>query len=420
MGIVFFLIWLSLLLISFHKRKDFCSPSKLFLLNIIVFWGDIFVTEYNIFVNVCFFFTLIFGFLIIKLEGSGNNLNQKGFLIVRNKKILWIKLWILTLIPILSQIMLIDKLGGVDGYMASISLRVKEWQGLGIYLFFLKFMQVINLLYFFLIVKIYGVSKSEKIGFLLNLVIFMSISLLSGSRSTLLVNFILMAIIYYYVVHRFKIKFFLLLGVSLLFIAMLLGAVRNGLSYHDGELITGLSDDSPNKKMETSNFSYGLFPLKVISETNYIESYKYGSTYLSAITNLVPRTIWPDKPDTGGVVFTNEYYNVHNGYSNYSTSFIVEGILNWGEFLGVVMAYLLMIFIYVFFLNYFKSKYVFDNLQTFVMYFMSYACCLYIIPSYFHGEFTTVTHTLFVNKLVIIILVVKFVISSRVKYEIYK
>lgn len=316
--------------------------------------------------------------------------------------------------------MLIDRLGGVDGYMASISLRVKEWQGLGIYLFFLKFMQVINLLYFFLIIKIHGVNKSEKIGFVLNLIIFMSISLLSGSRSALLVNFVLMAIIYYYVVHRFKIRFFLFVGIVLLFIAMLLGAVRNGLSYHDGELITGLSGETSNKKMETSNFSYGLFPLKVISETNYVKSYKYGSTYLSAITNLVPRTIWPDKPDTGGVVFTNEYYNVHNGYSNYSTSFIVEGILNWGVFLGIVMAYLLMIITYVSFFYYFRNKRDFDRLQTFVIYFMSYACCLYIIPSYFHGEFTTVTHALFVNKLIVIIVVVKFVISYKVKYEIYK
>ena len=56
-----------------------------------------------------------------------------------------------------------------------------------------------------------------------------------------------------------------------------------------------------------------------------------GKTYVSAITNLVPRSIWPDKFDTGGIEF-NEYYlnDKYEGLSYISPSLFGELVLNFG------------------------------------------------------------------------------------------
>lgn len=417
MNILFIFIFIILLILSFIKRTDIFSPLKIFLLNIIVFWGDIFIRDYNATVNVYFLTILSFGLIIFVLEGKSDKISDHNKIEFTSRKNIWIKLWILTLIPVFAQLALIVKMGGIEGYIYSIGLRVKEWSSLGIYIILIRTISIINLVYFYLIVKSRKTSYKEKLSFYLNLLIFIIIALLSGSRSTLLVNFILMAIIYYYFVKKISISRFLLIGVSALSIAMIIGIARNGYSYKDGELKTGLSNENRSKKIETSNFSYGLFPLEIISEQEYLKSYRLGSTYLSAVTNLIPRSLWPEKPDTGGVIFTTEYHNIHQGYSNYSTGFIVEGIINYGYFVGTIFAYLLLFFIYWLFTSYFKKSHSFPFLRKLIVYDLSYVCFLYLIPTYLHGEFTTVTHSIFINKILVIWFVVYFVVPSKTEYR---
>lgn len=387
----------------------------MFLINMIIFWGAIFFLEFSITVNFYFLFLLLFGFLIWYFEGNGNNLYFRGKIILIQRNRIWLKLWILTLIPVIAQVVMINKMGGIEGYVVSMLLRVKQWEGLGIYIVLIRSILVINLIYFILIVKVDQVSTKEKILFFLNLLIFVTLALLTSSRSTLFVNFFLMFIIYFYYVKSIKLIKFFILSISIVVMVLILGVARNGYSFKDGQFSTGLSNKDDSQILEAANFNYGLFPLVKVTESKEI-TYYYGKTYLSAITNLIPRSIWPEKPDTGGVRFTKDYHDVHNGYSNYSTGIIVEGIMNFGFFLGAIISFFILLFIYAWFFKYSYKKRVFLKLRTAVIYFAIYPNLLFILPTFLHGEFTTVVHSIFINKVLLIILFVKFIIPSEVYY----
>nr|WP_243870358.1 O-antigen polymerase [Salegentibacter sp. BDJ18] len=412
---IFLILWGFLLVISFKRRNDLFSPLKIFLLNFLVFWGAIFYNDYSFKVYIYVLFVILFGFVIWYFEGSSLNLYYREKVFIRKRKMLWVKLWLLTIIPVFSQFYLINLFGGLEGYVASMTLRVKEWEGLGVWIVLIRSILVINLIYFILIVKLAKTTKSEKFFYILNFLIFVLVSLLTSSRSTLLVNIFLMFIIYYYYVRRINVRNLIIIGFCLLLIAMIMGTARNGYSFENGKFTTGLSQKN-EIKFEASNFEYGIFPLTKITKVPAIKNHYYGLTYLSAISNLIPRKIWPEKPDTGGVLFTKDYHNVHNGYSNYSTGFIVEGIMNFGMLGGTLLAFFLLFFIYRWFFIYSLKKRVFYNLQSAVIYFIVYPVLLFLIPTFLHGEFTTVVHSIIIYKILLIVLFVKFVIPSKIPY----
>lgn len=308
-------------------------------------------------------------------------------------------------------------MGGVEGYVASMTLRVVEWKGFGIHILMIRSILVINLIYFVLIVKLHGVNKKEKIGFLANFIVFVILALLTSSRSTLLVNIFIMAIIYYYFVRRISSSKIVIMSSILVLFALVLGIARNGYSIDNGKFSTGLSENGSYNNLEMANFNYGLFPLEKVIDNGYIKHYYYGETYVSAVTNVIPRSIWPNKPKTGGVVFTEDYHNVHNGYSNYSTGFLVEGIINFGYFTGTLIAFLFLYITYKTFSRYSSKIRNFTSLRSGIIFFLVYPNLVFLIPTYMHGEFTTVTHTIFLNKILLIIVFVSFVIPKRLEYK---
>ena len=99
---------------------------------------------------------------------------------------------------------------------------------------------------------------------------------------------------------------------------------------------------------------------------NYIyqnNSLSYGMTYLTAITNLVPRSIWPSKPDPGGVVFTRDYTNgMYDEFNQYSTGLFPEAIINFGMIGGFIFGSLLLFILtigssYIFYKLFYTLKY---------------------------------------------------------------
>ena len=89
---------------------------------------------------------------------------------------------------------------------------------------------------------------------------------------------------------------------------------------------------------------FGLFPLQQVLEADKINMH-YGMTYLTAVTNFVPRKIWPDKPAPGGVIFTQEYApGFYDEYSHFATGLFPEAIMNFGLVGGIFFAYSILIF----------------------------------------------------------------------------
>jgi len=409
-------IYLFLIVLSFRKRKDLFSPLKVYLLTILVFWGKVFVVEYNFITTLCFLAILLFGFFILIFEGNQKLVTNRKKIDFSNRSYIWKRLWLLTLIPLYFQYDLIQAMGGLERYIWSMGLRVVEWKGYGFHILMIRSILVINLLYFVIIVKNKKNTPKEKIGFVANFSIYIILAFLTSSRSTLLVNIFLMMIIYYYNVKPIKFSKISLTAIGLILIALILGVARNGYGLEDGKLKTGLSNNS-NKKIELANFSYGLFPLEKVTEEEYIKSYYYGKTYLSVITNLVPRKYWENKPPTGGVVFTKDYHDVHNGYSNYSTGIFVEGFINFGFFTGSAVSLIILILIYTLFFGYLNKNRMKTSSQKSVIFALVYPNLLFLLPTYLHGEFTTVTHTIFIQKILLILIFTKIVIPKKNEFK---
>lgn len=419
MNILLFALWLILLIISFFRNQDLFTPSKIYLVILLTFFGDSFWSNsYTLDVYFSVFWLLNLSIVIlilekrIKVETSSIELNS---LI---KKRLFIRIWLLTAIPIFAQIYLFQKFGGFKFFISSISGRVVEWQGLGFVILLTKTMNILNYLYFILIIKIKNISKLQLSLFIVHVVLFISIALLSGSRSNLLWNFVFMLIFYNYSIRKVTIKIALLGFISILTFAMVIGVARSGYVFEDGEIKTGISHEKG--VFETTNFKYGLQPIEKVFEKGEITNLYLGSTYITAITNLIPRKIWPKKPPTGGVIITEEYFdNPYGGYSNYSTGIIPEAIINFGYIGGFLFSFLQLVLL-IKLLEQFQNKIQFKgnhvNFKRHLFLLGIYPFLLVGINSYSYTEFTSNTISMLVTKLFIYYLVCSFVFSlNRIK-----
>lgn len=333
---IFFISWLILVLFSILKNKDLFSPAKFYLLNIGIYFAKIFIKEYSIYINLIYAILLFIGFFLIVFEPKYNI----GKMSQQNKEKLPLKyhtsIWLLSMIPIMAQMILIKQSGGLGDYINNIGQRVVLWRGKGHILEAIKLFSILNLIYFGIILN-NSKLKIEKLLYLFHFVLFIIIGLLSGSRGGLLWNFVYMTILYNYLKKAVKIKRVVFIGIICLFLASILGIARNGYKYSsEYGLKTGLSKS--DSKLETKHFEYGINPLEIVFDKN-IKELEYGKTYMTVFTNLVPRKIWENKPDTGGLIFTKKYTNDQwGGYSNLATGVIVEGMINFGIELGLIFS----------------------------------------------------------------------------------
>jgi oligosaccharide repeat unit polymerase len=245
-------------------------------------------------------------------------------------------------------------MGGISSYSGVLAHRVVEWRGLGHILLLIKLMMPINLVYF-TIGLVYR-KKRQMLWwsfFLLHLAVFIVIALLSGSRGFLLLHFVFMLVIYHYLRKPIKLKYAIVAGVAMLLIASYLGAIRNKLK---NQKSIGALLETPGEKLNLKTFSYGTKPLDIIFSREFT-NFKYGTTFLTAVTNFIPRRIWPEKLDSGGVVLTKFARGwQYTGTTHSGTGLIVEGIINFGYTLGVVSGFtalLLIMMVNIRFYHYF-------------------------------------------------------------------
>jgi len=420
MTIVIVLLSFIAVLLSMLINKDLFAPSKWYLLSLIVYFFDIYLTQqYEIIYFIYIIFLLIgilFVFLEKKLIGkSYSYIENKKKAYINEKKILLILL-VISLIPIFAQLYLIFMMGGFLEYMISLKLRVVEWQGVGYILLLIKIFPIVNM--FFLLLGLTFNIKHKRIWwglFFFHLLIMLSLGLLSGSRGGTLFGIVYIIIGLHYFVKKITFSKILIIIFSFLLVASFLEVMRNNFKYSD----EGFESNTDNIELSNTKLtSYGLTPLNIILEKDYSE-YKYGLTFISAFTNIIPRSIWSDKPDTGGVVLTRFRAGASNytGTSNYSPGIFTESILNYGYFFGPVVAVFIMLLfilfsIYVY--RYFLHKITLptqnmDKIKITYYYFLT----MTIPGGLLYGEFTNILFNLYLKLIIFFILF--FLINKAIK-----
>ncbi|MFA0485986.1 O-antigen polymerase [Vibrio sp. 10N.222.55.B11] len=323
-------------MVSFHRNKDIFSPVKLYSAFNLVFYMDVFFSAYGDMVLVSYFLmcVLLLIFSLIEPPSAHKKIN-----IIKNKvgPSVIFAIWCMSFASIVNQMVVINELGGVVNYIGNLAYRVEYFKGRGYVIIINNIIATMNVIYFAVMLMRREPPKFSWLLFVVHFAIFVFIALLSGSRSFLLMTILVEIMVYHYVRKEFTIfkiaPYIIVLGVSV----AVLGTLRNTVSTSEGELKFSSEDEF---KLESTHFKYGLIPLDIVFSSEDKPLF-YGATYFSLITNFIPRVIYSDKLDTGGVAFTKLYTGDQwGGLSNLSTGSITEGIINFGHSVGLVVGLL--------------------------------------------------------------------------------
>ena len=340
-----FLLLIAAVLFSIKCNRDIFSPAKFYHLSLTVFFLDIFLSEHNGYVYAVYFGYILVGFLFSILEVSMRP--ASGAVCIRPQSSdrvparFVVTLWAISMIPILAYTSLIHITGGFESLAEIIAFRVAKWQGLGILVALAKLIGPINLVYFTL--GLVYTPRRPRLWWLLyglHLLLFLGNALLLGGRSFMLMQPLMMIVIYNYLRKPIRLRVVLVAGILLLAIASFLGTVRNNLARLDIDAdVFEMSGETFNLKM----FSYGTMPLDIVF-TGEFSDCQYGATFLSALTNFIPRKIWPGKFDPGGVVLTKfAHGKSYAGTYNLSPGIVAESILNFGPVAGIFCGFAILL-----------------------------------------------------------------------------
>jgi len=412
--IIFFLFTVSF---SFLKNKDIFSPSKIYLFYYFIFFLHSFLPGLPKPVYFLCFLIIFIGFVCALLESKviKKKILAKHTIDESDKKIPKI-IWLFTLIPVCAQIALINSSGGISGFLESYGSRVLAWKGKGIFVILQSTGEVLNLFYFAL--SLLKPRGRQWWGlFILHTILVLLITGFSGSRTAILGLFAQQMIIFYYLS---KINIWKIASVTglLLFFAMFLGGIREGKIKN---LDLSSTENTISEILNLSYFSYGTNPLMLIYNAKNL-TLSYGKTFLSILTNLVPRKIWPEKIDSGGVFFTKNYADdMWEGASNLTPTFIGEWIINFGWIFGI-LGYLLFSTLILFFLV--KKYKAFYSKRTQISYNQCLRLVFYLSFSWAFsgliiGEVTNVTINFVLTKIVPILLLSKALSNLRTNKKIY-
>ncbi|MFS0821481.1 O-antigen polymerase [Bacillus sp. 1P02SD] len=421
-GFSLFIIWFFLAIISYIKNRDILSPAKYYLFNIGLYFAAIFYKPYSVSIYFVYLLFLIIGFILIIFEPINNDIKYNkvdkrnfSYLNKFNMRRAFRIIWFLSIIPIGAQLYLIYYMGGLQGYINKLGLRVVEWQGMGIVLEMINLFSILNIFYFSLMICYSKPKKFDWLKYLLHFIVLLTIGFLSGSRGGLLSNIVLMVIVYNYLRSKISIKAIATIAIVLILVASVLGIARNGYKLTDEGFSSGITNNDELFSLE--HFEYGITPLELIySSSSPLYELQYGFTFLTPVTNLIPRKIWPNKPDTGGLVFTKIYTgNAWGGYSNLAPGIIGEGVINFGRTFGTLAG--IAIFMAVMFWVYLLYKRITSklssekiNLKTIAL-LVFYSFVITTVPGLVQSEWTNTMLSVFlkgIKLLFIYIIILKF------------
>ena len=407
--------------VSFKTNKDYFSPVKFYLAYLFMYFFDIFINNYTFKIHLVYLYLISLGFVFILIE----NYIMKDM--VLETKLKWYRslksqrkfiylIWFLSSIPILAQFYLIYLDGGIIGYINKIGLRVDGWKGLGPILVLKKILPLLN--YIYLIVGLNFSVKNKKqwwMLYLIHFLILIFIGLLSGSRGSTLDIFIVLLVCANYFKKRISILKISSLAIILLSTAILLSFARSNLYYNDGLKFKSTNDYS-EIEYDVQLTKYGLIPLKYLYEDKKYTDLKYGETFLTVVTNFIPRKLWPSKPDTGGLVLTKYYAKPgYSDYSNFSTGLVGESIINFGYNLGIIYSFIFFVIIAILVVKYYRKflKIISSNesLHSNIIFLRTtvyFIILQRVLAANLLGEFTNIFFTL-IQKLILFELVFYFI-----------
>ncbi|GAB2496050.1 hypothetical protein [Arenimonas alkanexedens] len=252
-----------------------------------------------------------------------------------------IKCWLVATPAFLATAYVVAVGGGISGYFDTLDERLIRFEGQGFLMIMVKAAPSIQTAYFALLFTTHRVSKVQWTVFGVFTILASLAAVVSGSRNTLLVMFLVMAICASFRQRGgVSIKagaVGVVIGLSLLII---LEDVRNRAS----DLTRGFDDSPLIAVADSKSLRYGVIPLEMIERTEY-SPLLYGRTFVASITNFVPRTVWPGKPDGAGEEYTKYYFGtLWAGSSRDSPGIFAESVMNFGRAGGVVVAFAILFF----------------------------------------------------------------------------
>jgi len=403
----------------FTIYKNALSPEKLFFSNLGLFFGALFFDEISLKIH-CLFYTICFAAFIgaVTAKSFSQNYNKVN---ISFKEILppgpILKIWLISVPAIVAQIYLILRFGSFGDYVKAVTISEIEFRGLGPLIWLIKTFPICNVVYFCILCVKNKINKLNTIGYSIHFLIMILISLLSGSRGTLLVPIFLLFFCYHYLVKKIKLSKLIFIAFFLILCALILGVAREGYNVIDGKLTTGLSEKTFAESFKIAAFYVGIQSLELVLENK--NKLYWGVTYLSAVTNFVPRAIWPDKPPTGGMVLTRDYTgDAWQGLSYLSTGIIPEAVINFGSIgigIGIGITFFINAYLGRQFLQISKTITQLPKLKkikTIVIYgFVSWGLCALLV-----GDFANIVTTTILN--IFIAPAIIWVIQINLKFKI--
>jgi hypothetical protein len=210
---------------------------------------------------------------------------------------------------------------------------------------------------------------------------------------------------------------YIIFPIAALIFASFYGVVRETLNFNDDNFSLGV--ENKDVKFKTEWMEFGTYPIEQIYLNHQQNTPSFGLTYVTAITNLVPRKLWPSKPDPGGVVFTRDYTKgLYDEFNQYSTGVFPEAMINFGIIGGFLFGIIFFFFLlitstYVFY------RFVLNRIQLkkrnhiFLLVFYSYF--FMSLPVLTTAEFTNVVTSLLI-KIISLGLIYK-ILFLKFKYE---
>jgi len=303
--------------------------------------------------------------------------------------------------------------GGAFNFVTSeyFASRVSIFRGMGAVLILFSFLTIANLIFFAYLFLNHEKLRYKKLlyaTFVIHAIFLWCLTIPFGQRGGIITPIILWGLVIT-LNKKYSLKFFFVAGLSILILINVLGTLR---TYKEKSFDKSIS--TWDYVVEGYGFANRLEAcVGIVNGVPHALDFQYGKTYFALLTQFVPRNIWPDKWDTGGVLITKYILADHSfsSRSNYQGTLFGEAYLNFALFGLIFVPFLVGYF--VGFIDR-KREQVSNILNAVILSYWSYTCLLLV-----NGDFV---NTMFSGLITwaVLLLVKIFVISRPMSKKIGK